>query len=272
MSKPTQGTELNPDQAFTDTHYHTNLLSNDIIGSEGRTIVGISFETSDAKEFIETNWLKGLGAIADPDNKAVHIPLTEHQTHISFVTQNGATLDINQTGDFSYHIGGAHTTSAEHFDYLIQDNVTGDIIQADLDMNAIVHPDKLIALGSHTGFDDALNPALSTIVLPSQGDNQGDQYIIDMNHATGEKIVIMDLGITKENVLSFVGVTNIEGDHKESLFDVVKDFSQDGHNVTLNLFNNATLVLQNIGPVGGNTVQDLEHHLLSITHDLLVQK
>ncbi|HRE30873.1 MAG TPA: hypothetical protein PLD88_02765, partial [Candidatus Berkiella sp.] len=78
----------------------------------------------------------------------------------------------------------------------------------------------------------------------------------------------------KQNVLSFVGVTDNNHDGQVSFMDAVESFHQDSPNgnIEITLQNKSTLILENAGTVPGNDMQALQQHLESITAELHVTK
>ena len=198
-----------PKDPYSDTYYQHNLLSNSIFGADSGKIVSIAFSAPDAKAFIDMNFLQGLGAIADDANRTVRIPLSDHQPNISITTPNEAIFTLHHNGDFTYNIGHAHTSGVENFQYALQDKLSGNLYHTAFDMHTTVHQDKVVLL-SASETDQALNQSHAVQIHSLPEGHLGDQYIIDLNHTKGEKIVIRDLGISKENVLSFIGIKDIQ--------------------------------------------------------------
>ncbi len=277
LSTTSTATEGHTDLAFiTDhSHYSNNILTNDTIGPSGATVVGISFETQDAKQYILDHNLQGLNATADPDGKTVHIPLPEDKTSIDVTTPLGAHLSINHAGDYTYDVSSVKATSAEEFQYDLKDNATQNVQQAVLQMNVVVAPDTMANLhGADT------NNVLSTVnhhesIVTMEGGKGTNNYIIDISEVNPpDKIVIMDLGISKQNILTFVGVSDINHDGKSTLSDVMTGYHQDAKtgDVEITLQNHSTLVLPNIGTVPAGDTHALEQHLQNITQEIHVQK
>ncbi|MBN9286343.1 MAG: VWA domain-containing protein, partial [Gammaproteobacteria bacterium] len=267
----------NHDEAYTAAmSSHTgNVMDNDIVGSQGAKLTEISFMTADANQYIIDHHLQGINAVADADGKTVHIGMPSDGSNITFDTTLGAHLTINNTGQYSYDINGINASASEDFNYVVQHNDTKNVQTASLQMNVLAQPDTIANLHGADSNHVMSTQNHSENVVTMEGGSGNNEYIIDISELSHpDKIMIMDLGISKQNILTFIGVDDNNHDGKTSLADAVTGFHQDSPNgnVTVDLQNHSTLVLQNVGTVQGHDVQALEQHLQNVTQELNVHK
>ncbi|MGE3319242.1 MAG: DUF5801 repeats-in-toxin domain-containing protein [Candidatus Berkiella sp.] len=268
---------VNNDVAFAthDSPYAANVMKNDAVADNGARVTEISFETKNASAYIHDNHLESLNATVDSDGKTVHIPLPKDGAEIQFTTPQGGVLAINHGGEYEYTAGANAPDAVEHFNYTLQDQISGNLHQASLDVNVYQHPSSLVNLMGSDANDIMSTANHNANAILMEGGKGINDFIIDVSDAhPPESILIKDLGMNKQNVLSFVGVSDNDHDGKVSFIDAVASFHQDGPNANLEvtLHNSTTVIFENVGTVPGNDMQALQQHLESITADLHVTK
>ncbi len=267
----------NSDVAFATSKapFAGDLMANDVIGAQGAKVIQLSFETDDAAKYIKDNHLESLNAVADKDGKTVHIPLPEDGAEIEFTTPQGGSLAANNSGEYAYTVSPKATDQVEHFTYTLKDLATGNLHDAKLDVNVFEHPTSLVNLMGSDANDIMSTANHNANAIMMEGGKGINDFIIDVgdSHAP-ETIFIKDLGMSKQNVLSFVGVQDSNHDGKVDFMDAVASFHQEGPNANLEitLQNKSTVILENVGTVPGHDMQALQQHLESITADLHVTK
>ncbi|MCS5710873.1 DUF5801 repeats-in-toxin domain-containing protein [Candidatus Berkiella aquae] len=273
----THDSSANNDVAFVSSHssYADNVTSNDVIGDKGAKVVEISFETEDAAKYIKDNNLDSLNAVADKDGKTVHIALPGDGSEVEFKTPDGGSLAINSHGEYVYSVNGAAQDQVEHFKYTLQDLASGNLHQANLDVSIFENPNSLVSLMGSDANDIMSTANHNASVIMMEAGKGINDFIIDIGNAHApETIFIKDLGMNKQNILSFVGVSDANHDGKVSFIDAIESFHQDAPNanIEITLQNKSTLILENAGTVPGHDMQALQQHLESITAELHVTK
>lgn len=259
------------DFSFTLNHtvFEDNVLDHvDMVPNEA-TLTEISFETDNAMDYIATENLSQ--ASADADGTTVHVALPTDGSAISFETPAGATMTIDNSGSFSYDTTQVHTDAVDNFSYTFQINDTHQMKTSFMEINVIDQNKAFANLEGGVGDDILSSSDQDADVVALQGHGGNNQYVVDISEINPpEKVMIMDLGITKQNVLSFTGISDENEDGELTLSDAVDSFHQDQPNgdVTLNLTNDSTLVLHNIGTVQGSDVQALEQHLQHVAQEV----
>lgn len=201
--------------------------------------------------------------------------LTPLDGDVTVTTDLGGMLTFNSMGDVTYTIGDIAQNSVDHIEYVIQDPITLETKQLDLDFSIIADPSILTEIEGDAGNGHILSTENhSGAVLHMTATQAPTEFKIDMDDVSPpESVVIDNLGTAQEHVLTFTDVMDVNADSQIDLEDVVSSFTQDAPDASVNvtLHNQTTLVLHNIGTVAGNDVQSLELHLQQVTQAVNVQ-
>ena len=252
-----------------------SVTSYDSIQANDEKVTQISLHTDNAKQYIEDNGLDKLHAMADDDGKNVHIPVPQDGSEIEFTTPMGGSLAVNHSGEYAYSVNVNAQDQVEQFSYTLLNSTTGHLHQAQLDVNVFEHPASLVNLMGSDANDIMSSANHNANAIMMEGGKGINDFIIDVSDAHApETIFIKDLGMSKQNILSFVGVSDVDHDGKVSFMDAVASFHQDGPNANLEvtLQNKTTVIFENVGTVPGHDMQALQQHFESITADLHVTK
>jgi hypothetical protein len=230
------------------------LGASDEIKADGGKVTQIAFEADHASSFIDENGLGALGAYADSVTTVI-IPVPDDGSDVFIPTPLGATLLINEDGEYTYYAATEiEEPEIEEFVYTLTD-WDGSFDTA------------ILAI-------DTLAEELSMI--------KGSSYDIDYDvfdiHLDDMPYKSLINGVESGDMLNFHDVLDVDEPFGEEgqpdLEDVIDAWVQHGEDdVIVKLQNNSLLMLNGIGMVpvhGPHANQDLISHLDTLGIDLNV--